>query len=100
MLVISRPRVATVLYFDVPYFLSARRTHLLHKLLVSNLIHLHRELVAGACNAPELRCCSVIEEIELYDMDLFDLVVGALCKNEKKENPAGYNMMKVPHSTS
>jgi hypothetical protein len=37
----------------------------------------------------------VIEEIELYDMDLFDLVVGALCKNEKKENPAGFNMMKV-----
>ena len=28
-------------------------------------------------------------------MDLFDLVVGALCKNEKKENPAGWNMMKV-----
>jgi hypothetical protein len=51
---------------------------------------------AGACNAPEPRCrFSVIEEIELYDMDLFDLVVGALCKNEKKENPAGYNMMKV-----
>ena len=37
----------------------------------------------------------MIEEIELYDMDLFDLVVGALCKNEKKENPAGFNMMKV-----
>jgi hypothetical protein len=38
---------------------------------------------------------SVIEEMESYDMDLFDLVVGALCKNEKKENPAGWNMMKV-----
>jgi hypothetical protein len=41
----------------------------------------------------------VIEEIELYDMDLFDLVVGALCKNEKKENPAGFSMMKVVQST-
>ncbi len=54
--------------------------------------------VAGAADVSFIQSiCSVIEEIELYDMDLFDLVVGALCKNEKKENPAGFNMMKVPH---
>lgn len=39
--------------------------------------------------------CSVIEEMESHDVQLLDLVVGALCQNEKKDNPNGYNTMKT-----
>ncbi|EKX46703.1 hypothetical protein GUITHDRAFT_107481 [Guillardia theta CCMP2712] len=31
--------------------------------------------------------CSVIEETEYHEIQLLDLVVGALCQHEKKENP-------------
>eukprot|EP00960_Hanusia_phi_P067794 766704-Hanusia_phi.AAC.2 len=39
--------------------------------------------------------CSVIEETEYHEIQLLDIVVGALCQHEKKENPNGYNMMKT-----
>ena len=39
--------------------------------------------------------CSVIEETEYHEIQLLDLVVGALCQHEKKENPNGYSMMKT-----
>jgi hypothetical protein len=39
--------------------------------------------------------CSVLEETENYTLELFDVVVGALSQQQKKENPAGCDMMKV-----
>jgi hypothetical protein len=39
--------------------------------------------------------CSVLEETENYSLEIFDVVVGALSQQQKKENPAGCDMMKV-----
>ncbi|KAJ1482123.1 armadillo-type protein [Baffinella frigidus] len=38
--------------------------------------------------------CAVLEETESHDIEIFDKVVGALCQEEKRTNPAGHAMMK------
>jgi len=39
--------------------------------------------------------CNVMEEMESYTVELFDVVVVALCQGHKKDNPKGCDMMKA-----
>mmetsp|Transcript_29116 Transcript_29116/g.76383 ORF Transcript_29116/g.76383 Transcript_29116/m.76383 type:complete len:1523 (-) Transcript_29116:320-4888(-) len=92
-------RLSVISIFSIINELSKHRDQLLIELArtaydIAGSMASHTSTHKVTDHLSSILCC-VIEEIESYNMDIFDLVVGALCASEKKENPGGFSMMKA-----